>query len=73
MLSVNFRELRLWLTGGQGVAGSNPVIPTNVDGPILVFQGRPVALWGTYQAPSESIEPGRETTDPRDENDGVSN
>src|SRR4051794_35770444 len=28
-VSADFSELRLLLTGGQGVVGSNPAIPTN--------------------------------------------
>lgn len=31
-------------TGGQGVAGSNPVIPTNVYWPILALLGSAFAL-----------------------------
>ena len=39
-----WRSLVAHLTGGQGVAGSNPVIPTNKYGPDLRFWSGPFSL-----------------------------
>ena len=39
-----WRSLVAHLTGGQGVAGSNPVIPTNIDGPDRDLRVRPIAF-----------------------------
>ena len=34
--SGDIKKERMFLTGGQGVAGSNPVIPTNITGLISI-------------------------------------
>ena len=43
-----WRSLVAHLTGGQGVAGSNPVIPTNLNGPSLALKIGPFVFCAVF-------------------------